>query len=535
MHGAVLVMPATVNAQDLTSGKLQQLVNVGAVTSIGNESDERRRLAEIADTLLSTRPLFRSLSQLAPKRSAYVTFLAPEAQLVTNSDLPFSLNDGPLWAGRGINTQYTFGLDARYRFVRLIVAPQFTYSENKNFQTIAAAIGLPDNRNVWSNPFHPASSSIDWPLRFGDRKLRRTDAGQSSLTVSAYGVDAGVGTENVWWGPGQQNAILLSNNAPGFAHAFVRTPQGIHTRWGRFDAQWLLGRLNESDFFDSDNSNNVRSVNGALVAFTPSRFRGLNVGISRLVINAVPNGEIGFGSIIDFTRDVRHPNTNDDDLALKPTKDQITSLFARLIIPSANLESYVEWARFEMPYSLRDFLESPGHSQGYTLGLQWGRPVRQLGTLRLAAEATYLEPDASIRLRPVATTYTSRSAVQGFTQRGQMLGAAIGPGSSSQWASLDLFGQRFRIGGLVSRIRWDNAALWTPVVPQIKNEDVSLMAGLKGSLTYRGTRLSMQYTQAARLDYLFQDRVDNLETGKHTGVDILNRTLSITLSTAVGR
>ncbi|MGV3710373.1 MAG: capsule assembly Wzi family protein [Gemmatimonas sp.] len=530
---------AVLAAQSPSSGARPEMrnriVDVGEITTIGNESDERRRLRETGDTTLSTRPLFRAFSLLSPVRTSYVTLLSPEVRVVRNSALPFSLNDGPMWAGRGANTQYTFGVDARFRMVRLVVAPQITYSENRRFQTIPGIIGPPDNRSEWSNPFHPSSSSIDWPLRFGDRALRTTTAGQSSLTVSAYHIDAGIGNENVWWGPGQQNAILLSSNAPGFAHAFIRTPNGISTRWGRVDAQWILGRLRESDFFDSNPANNVRSINGALVAFTPARFRGFNVGISRIVLNALTNGDMSFGNSIDFTRDVRHPNTNNSDIADTITKDQITSLFARLIVPAANLETYVEWARFETPYSLRDFLESPGHSQGYTVGLQWARPVRQLGTFRLAAEGTYLEPDASIRVRPVGTTYTSRSVVQGFTHRGQMLGAAIGPGSSSQWIGLDLFGQQFRVGGFLSRIRWDNATLWTPIVPQTKNEDVSLMAGLNGSLTYRGIRMALQYTQAARLDYLYQDRNDNLELGTHKGVDILNRTISITLSTAVGR
>ena len=512
-----------------------QVIGVGEVTTVGSESDERQRLSYISDATLSAARPFRSLSLLSPKRRAILTWLLPEVRMVSNSALPFTLNDGPLWAGRGTNAMYTAGVDVRVRMFRLVAAPQFTTSENRSFQTIPFPQGNADSRNVWANPFHPAESSIDMPLRFGDGKLRRTDFGQSSLTATVYGIDAGVATENVWWGPGQQNAILLSNNAPGFAHAFLRTHDGLQTRVGRFDAVWLLGRLQESDFFDSDSTNDSRSLTGMLVAYTPSRYRGLNVGISRLVIAPETNGATSVSDAFNVFRDVGHPNTSASDIAKGAGPDQITSLFARIVVPSVNFETYVEWARFEFPRSLRDLMESPGHSQGYTLGLQWARPFDHAGTLRIAAEGTYVEPDASVRLRTVATSYTSRSVVQGFTHRGQSLGAAIGPGSSSQWISADLFGRWFRVGGSLSRIRWDNAALWTPIVPQLKNEDLSFIGGLKGSVTLGKARLAVEYAQAARLDYLYQDRNDNYLLGSHKGVDILNRTLSITLTTAVGR
>ena len=512
-----------------------QTIGVGEVTTVGSESDERRRLSYISDATLNGALAFRSVSLLSPKKRASITWLLPEVRVVSNSALPFSLNDGPMWAGRGTNWLYTAGIDVRVRMFRLVAAPQFTASDNRAFQTIPFPQGNADSRNVWANPFHPAASSIDLPLRFGDQKLRRTDFGQSSLTATALGLDAGVATENIWWGPGQQNALVLSNNAPGFAHAFVRTHDGLHTRVGRFDAQWLLGRLEESKFFDRDTTNDARSLSGLLVSYTPSRYRGFHVGISRIVVAPETNGAIGVKDAFNVFRDVGHPNTSEKDIAKGAGPDQITSLFARIVVPNVNFETYVEWARFEFPQSLRDFMESPGHSQGYTLGLQWARPFARLGTLRLAAEGTYVEPDASVRLRPVATTYTSRSVVQGFTHRGQALGAAIGPGSSSQWMSADVLGTRFRVGASLSRIRWDNATLWTPIVPQVKNEDVSLIGGLRGSVTIGKTRLALEYAQGARLDYLYQDRNDNFLLGTHKGVDILNRTLSLTLSTAVGR
>ena len=57
-----------------------QIVGVGAITSIGGEDDERRRILHISDSAGVTP--FRSMSLIAPKRKSYVTLLLPEARLV---------------------------------------------------------------------------------------------------------------------------------------------------------------------------------------------------------------------------------------------------------------------------------------------------------------------------------------------------------------------------------------------------------------------------------------------------------------------
>ena len=59
--------------------------------------------------------------------------------------------------------------------------------------------------------------------------------------------------------------------------------------------------------------------------------------------------------------------------------------------------------------------------------------------------------------------------------------------------------------------------------------------GVRGSVSRRSARLLVEYTHAARLGYLYQDKISNPARGEHAGVDFINRTLSVTLSTFVGR
>lgn len=474
---------------------------------IGSEQDERQRLGQLRGDTAGA-GLLRAPSRSLPWRpdtaGVVARYLLPEVRLVGNSALPLSLNDGPLHAGRGVNALVTAGIVVEAAKVRLVLAPQFVVEQNLPFQVIQFPQRPDLPRSVWANPFHPPPESIDLPLRFGDDSRLRLDAGQSSLTVRLGGAEVGVATENLWWGPGIRNAIILSNNAGGFRHLLARTREPLPTRLGPVDVDLVLGRLDESGFFDADGGNDSRSVAGGALVWRPAGTAGLRLGASRLRIGG-PAGH-----------------------------DQMSSLFGQWVFPSGGFEMYGEWARFADPTSLRDFLEFPNHSQGYTLGLQWARPLTRERTVRLQTEVSYLEPSASFRVRPVMTSYTSQQVPQGFTQRGEVLGAAIGPGSSSQWLAGDLFSPAWRVGIFAGRVRYDNGVLYEPIVPVFKLQDVSILGGVRASREYRGVRVLVEFTDTARLNYLYQAYLDDPIATTSRGIDIANRTLSVTFSTAPG-
>ena len=106
---------------------------------------------------------------------------------------------------------------------------------------------------------------------------------------------------------------------------------------------------------------------------------------------------------------------------------QILTLFGRLVIPGEGAEVYAEWCRRRLPGSLRDALERPEHTQAYTLGAGWARAAGA-GRLRLQAEHTYAEKSPTYRAEPTGSWYAGRAVPQGYTHRGQVLGAALGPG-----------------------------------------------------------------------------------------------------------
>lgn len=507
-----------------------------SLIGVTSDAADRLRLAQLMGGSSSADFLIRSASRLsfsADTLRATCAVLLPEVRSVHNSQIPYSLNDGPLWAGRGWNTSVTAGVALQAGPVRLIAAPTFVSEQNLDFQVIPYRQDISPPRSVWANPFHPPPESIDLPLRFGDRPIERIDPGQSSLTVTLHNTSIGAATENLWWGPAIRNAITLSNNAPGFPHLFVGTDRPAHTRIGSFDAQWVLGRLAESAYFDSASSDNWRSLSGAVIAWTPPGDTVITIGVARLALATMNGPWLHVGSAFDVLRSAGHADVDTGRALPNPGRDQITSFFGRWLFPTAGFEAYVEWARFEEPRSLRDFLESPGHSEGYTIGVQWAHPLDSTRAVQLQSEASYLEPDPSLRVRPVSTTYTSRGVPQGFTQEGQALGAAIGPGASSQWLAGDVFARRWRAGMYLGRIRWDNATLFEPIVPFFKRQDVSLFAGVRGGVSWRSLNLDLDFTHAARFDYLFQAYLFTAKPPRTGGVDLINNTLALTLSSAL--
>ena len=512
---------------------LEGAPKITPLVTIGSPGEDRHRLLQLLGEEPTDGYLLRTPSLLSPELGADSLgdlrwgIIAPELRTTRNSALPFSQNDGALWAGKGLSLQATSGLYVKRGRLSLIVAPQFQFHENKPFQIPLHA--LPD-RDPQAWPWERFPESIDLPMRFGDGYTAGLNLGQSSLNVEAGPVVVGAATENQWWGPAIRNALVMSNHAAGIPHLFLRTGAPLRTRAGSFEGRWMAGWLRESPHFDFDPSNDIRSFSGFVATYQPAPEPNLTIGVTRAVY--APAGSAGavLRRPLDVFRDVGRPNARTaDDPFREPGPDQVFSVFGRWIFPSDGLEAYAEWARHERPASLRDFLEAPHHTQGYTLGLQFARPLWEDGAFRIQSEVTNLEQSSTYRQRPVTTYYMSRPVPQGYTHRGQVIGAAIGPGSSSQWLASDYLTPRWQVGVYGARIRWANDTYYR--FGQFRNttgHDVSLLAGIRGSIRSRGAEYAGEIGREARYNYLFQNWSPSFDDIR--AVDVNNWRVVLTVS-----
>lgn len=500
------------------------------LVTLGSSLEDQARTAQLRGEQPTDGYLLRSPSTLTPRLrggegGARWAVIAPEMTLVWNSALPNSQNDGPLWAGKGANASVLVGARVEYGLLFLVLAPQVGFSQNRDFSDL-----LPDSmRQSFTLPWYRGAHSVDLPFRFGRGTVRFVDPGQSTLGVRAGGAVLGVSTENQWWGPGIRNAIVLSNQAAGIPHLFVRTGPPLRTGIGSFEAKWILGALSESAFFDTVTADDRRAFSAMVLTFSPGWDPRLTLGAARSVQAPVS----GTGAAFSHAFDVLYRGAGSD--SVHAGSDQLLSLFGRWVFPADGLEVYAEWARQELPTGLGDFLDYPTHSQGYTFGAQWARPLADRGRLlRLQTEFTYLEQSSTFRYRAVPWYSIGASTRQGYTQRGQMIGAAIGPGSS-QWLAADYLASGWRVGAFLGRIRWDNDAFYTtervlhPRTGPWQAHDVSVFGGIRAGRQLPMARLDAELSRGTRLNYLNQNFGIGWEHADEA-VDVRNYTLRLVVT-----
>ncbi len=388
-----------------------------------------------------------------------------------SSAYPDDRNNGVLWAGRGMSGAVTAGAVARWGPITAGLSPVLAAQENAS---VLIQPVVPPGYSRFAYPWH--AGRIDWPTRFGDAAFAVADPGDSFVRLDSHGFVIGLSNENLWWGPGRINGMLMSNTGPGFPHVFLGTSDALDVGIGRLQGRALWGHLAESDYFDSDPSNDSRLFAGLVLAFSPAPVPELSVGFSRAYLETLRPGERSLWQQI--TDPYRAPRSN----PLGGTgNNQLFSLFLRFALPESGFEAYGEWAREDNWEDATDLLMEIDHSQAYTVGFQDVVELRSRW-LRLWGELTHLGASTTfLSGRPAVTFYTHSQVRQGYTQRGQLLGAWIGPGSDSQSLGADLFGGWGSSGIYVQRVRYDNDAyyaVWAPFWSD-HGHDVGLGGGLR--------------------------------------------------------
>ncbi|MGQ0816300.1 MAG: capsule assembly Wzi family protein [Gemmatimonadota bacterium] len=376
-----------------------------------------------------------------------VQTLPIEASLVTNSAYPRSVNDGAASHGVGMNLGLAAGLRARWRFLEASLAPEFYYHENRDFEFVRNTIA---GRADVANPYH---SGIDYPSRFGLQSYNTASLGQSYLQASYRNISATFGTENLWIGAADVYPIVLSYTAPGFPHIRIGTQKPLDVKIARIEFQMLFASLSESDYFDTDPGNDSHYFGTTMLVIEPKFVRGLYLGALRAVHDTAD--ATGHGLDFYLSRNIRtfFGSAAGGNLA---SDNAIGVILARWVHPASGFEAYAEWSREDTPGDWVDLLREPDWTQAYVLGVHKAF-VSANRLTRLYAELIHLGESAPARAgRGFFSYYTHSPVTQGHTNEGQLLGAAIGPGSDAQLIGLDVFTGSGRSAFRIERTRYDD-------------------------------------------------------------------------------
>src|SRR5690606_74623 len=223
------------------------------------------------------------------------------------------------------------------------------------------------------------SNTIDQPERFGDGWYTRILPGQSSIRLTFNPVSVGVSTENLWWGPGIHNSLLMTNTAPGFPHLTLNTTRPIRTYIGSFEGQVIGARLEGSgypptplgspDHYDKyyrPKSDDWRYLSGIALTYQPRWVKGLSLGMQRVFVgyhNTLGNNIKNYLPFFEPVNKGDYGSGSDSASADEAvSRDQLISVFARWLIAEANAEVY---------------FGSGSNSQ--TLNVNWIRGMKRLG------------------------------------------------------------------------------------------------------------------------------------------------------------
>ena len=292
-------------------------------------------------------------------KSRFVEFRPMLVQLRSqyNSLHPYGWNDEGMIKAKGIQTMARVGVYTRIGPLHIQFMPEHVNAENAPYEISDEFGSIPKDR------------------------FQQNFLGQSSVRLNLSAVSIGFSNENIYWGPGQYGALIMSNNAPGFANIFIKTHRPAKTPIGNFEFELIGGRLESDSLLPYENfhlksspnlRNSWRYINAYILSYNPKWLPGVYVGLIRSLQKYGPGIAEGKGSFTNkyipiVTKTFQKKNDwGDDTLSI----DQVASFFVRIVFPKSKSELYVEYGKNDYGERTRDYLMAPTHSVAHIVGFK---------------------------------------------------------------------------------------------------------------------------------------------------------------------
>ncbi|WP_158559335.1 capsule assembly Wzi family protein [Deminuibacter soli] len=355
-----------------------------------------------------------------------------------NLKLPYAWNIAPMIPAKGYQALLSPGVYAQFgKHITVQVSPQLVYAANPDYLNAPKEF-VPVE---WSTYSH-WTNTIDMPEHFGGKNYVHLYPGQSSIRYNTGKISIGVSTENMWWGPGTYNALILSNNAPGFLHGTINTIKPIETGIGSFEGQVIAGKLDNTSypspgeyavyngaFLNDPKFNQWRYMTGMIVTWQPKWVKHLSLGIAK----ASYQYHSKLTSPLDFLPLQGFFGKAVTRSEKEGSKASMGSLFVRYWMPSEKAEIYIEYGRGDRSLMPTGIFQDHQYPRAYVMGIRKLFDNRDGSHIQLLLELCQMQlPTGDLTMNNPQSWYTHSYVRQGYTQDGRVLGAGIGPGSNSQ-------------------------------------------------------------------------------------------------------
>ena len=348
-----------------------------------------------------------------------------------NSHHPYGWNQQGFIDAKGIQTYLSGGVYGRWGILSAQFMPEVVYANNSNFET----------SNNYGSPTKGA--------------YKKYFPGQSYVSVAAGNLALSVSTENMWWGPGIENSLLMSNNAPGFLHLKLHSKGPIKTPIGNIEFSLIAGRLEEDTSVllqvknlttyyyaqgsysgypssPSLDSTNWKYLNAFTFSYNPKFAPSLYLGFTR--VGYTYNNYLGNHG--DFLQDylpvfigIFRSNSKYYKADGSNTKTkQIVSFSGRYLFQQSNAELYAEYGYGDNTSNLEDLTLSIDHGAVFSVGFKKLIPLSHRKWLSLESELTQLTQSFNNQYRGTGGDWY---LYQGsYTNQSRILGAGYGMASN---------------------------------------------------------------------------------------------------------
>ncbi len=486
-----------------------QTVTVGSFTDDGLRQLQLQGKLDLRYSLLA-RPFFTdasfttdSIYQLLDDNNLLVTTRKPvfggkgtiELLPVTfttrfNSNHPYGWNQPGLLQAKGLQNRISAGVYFTSGILSVQFKPEVVTAGNPEFE---------------HNGLYGAASTGSYQKLF---------FGQSSIRLNKGAVSLGLSTENLWWGPGMYNSLLMSNNAPGFAHLSFNTRRPLITPIGNFEWQIVMGKLVEDPNVLLENKNLTttyynpetyggegnsgpydvkqkwRYLNALTLTYNPKWVKGFFIGLNRVAYTyndklQKSNFDFFHKYFPTFFNALRENYAYGTAFDNNPIGyKQIFSVHFRYVFPKAHAEIYSEYGIHDNSYNIRDFTLDPQHAAAYTIGFKKLKELPDNKWLDIAGELTRMSEQVDYTVRTSGNWYLYQG---GFTNQNRIIGAGVGSGNNVQTFRITHIDGFKKIGFSFQSIQHDPTAivggLYTLGLRTIKWNDISY--GLIGQYRYK--------------------------------------------------
>lgn len=424
--------------------------------------------------VLSYPEQFYSIKKTNDSTNLKFSILPIFSSLVYNSNRPFGWGNYGLTPSNGFKKYLSFGGSLSKKNFFLYIQPEFFYQQNKSFRGFSTNFTddiIAAKFSLWN--------IIDSPEQFSVKPNFTLSLGQSFFSYRFKNNEIAISNRSIWWGPGQWNSLLFSNNARSFPHISFNSTLPVKTFLGNFEYQLIFGKL-QSSFIQPSPHEGLNSIyfipfvdksrylNGFNISMNPRVLPNLHVGFGRTFMQFWDKEKISLRYLLPifegFQKEKFFSNGNSVVYDGKIQSQQMV-FFTRYLIPKSNFEFYFEYGRRDHALNWREFFLNPEHGRAYQLGfIKLFELKNSNKVFQLRAELTTQSESVNRYIRydsPGGFWHGHGYILTGFTNFGIPLGVGIGQGSDFQTLEFSYLEGFNKIGLVFQRIENNKSFYYT--------------------------------------------------------------------------